>query len=136
MGSTRPTPTAVRPRRKASILFSAVAGVVTSLLLSFVPFSTVLGGFVAGYLRGGTTTDGAFIGGIVGLLTFAPFLLLLYVILGLIAFSGAPPLFGGIVLSMFLVVALYTVGASVAGGFLGAYLAAESDGEVPILDDL
>nr|WP_310918613.1 DUF5518 domain-containing protein [Haloarcula sp. S1CR25-12] len=37
-------------------LLNAVIGVVASVVLGFVPFSTVLGGAVAGYLEGGTTT--------------------------------------------------------------------------------
>ena len=125
-----------QPRRKAGIFLSVLAGVLTSLVLSFIPFSTVLGGLVAGYLRGGTEADGAFVGGVAGVVIFAPFFLIMYLILGVIALGGAPPLFSGIVVAMFAIVGLYTIGASVAGGFLGAYAARELDRQVPILDEI
>ncbi|MXR51556.1 hypothetical protein GRX03_08060 [Halovenus sp. WSH3] len=137
MVPTRQTPTLdTPPERKASVLLSVAAGILASLVLSFIPFSTVLGGFVAGYLRGGTGTDGAFVGGIVGVVTFAPFAVIFYLILGFVALGGAPSIFSAVVLTMFLAVGLYTVGASVAGGFLGAYLADELDRSVPVLDDI
>lgn len=125
-----------QPRRKAGMFLSVLAGVLTSLVLSFIPFSTVLGGLVAGYLRGGTEAHGAFVGGVAGVVMFAPFFLLMYLFLGIIALGGAPPLFSGIVVALFAVAGLYTIGAAVAGGFLGAYVAKELDRPVPILDDL
>jgi hypothetical protein len=125
-----------QPRRKAGILLSVVAGVLTSLVLSFIPFSTVLGGAVAGYLRGGTESDGALVGGVTGVVVFAPFFLLMYLLLGIIALGGAPPLFSGIVVLIFLSVGLYTIGAAVVGGYLGAYVSTELDRRVPILDDI
>lgn len=39
-------------------------------MLGFIPFSTVLGGGVAGYLEGGTYDDGAKAGAIAGLVSF------------------------------------------------------------------
>ncbi|WP_336327382.1 DUF5518 domain-containing protein [Halovenus sp. HT40] len=125
-----------QPRRKAGIFLSVLAGVLTSLVFSFIPFSTVLGGLVAGYLRGGTEADGAFVGGVAGVVMFAPFFLIMYLILGVIALGGAPPLFSGIVVLIFLSVGLYTIGASIAGGFLGAYAANELDRPVPVLDEI
>lgn len=118
------------------MLLSVLAGVFTSLVFSFIPFSTLLGGLVAGYLRGGTDAHGAFVGGVTGVVMFAPFFLIMYLLLGIFALGGAPPLFSGIVVVLFAGVGLYTIGLAVVGGFLGAYMAKELDRSVPLLDDI
>ena len=125
-----------RQHRRTGLFVSVFAGVITSLLLSFVPFSTAVGGVVAGYLRGGSGSDGAFAGGVAGVVVFAPFFLLIYLLLGLFALGGVSPLFSSIVVAIFVGVGLYTIGAAVAGGVIGAYLSTELGRRVPVLDDI
>jgi hypothetical protein len=117
-------------------LLSALAGVLTSLVLSFIPFSPALGGLVAGYLRRGSEIDGIVVGGVSGLVMFAPFFLLMYLLVGVFVLSGAPTLFSGLAIALFLTVGVYTVGTAMAGGLLGSYVAAQLDRPVPILDEL
>jgi hypothetical protein len=129
-------PSGGQPPEKGGLLLSAVAGVLTSLVLSFIPFSPALGGFVAGYLRRGTEIDGIVVGGISGLVMFAPFFLLLYLLVGVFVLSGAPTLFSGLAVALFITVGVYTVGSAMAGGLLGGYVARQLDMRVPILDEL
>lgn len=112
-------------RGRGSLVVSVVAGVAVSLLFSFIPFSTVLGGVGAGLLRRGDQRDGAVAGALTGLVTFAPFLLLLYLVLGFVAIVGAPSLFSTIAVVLVAGVGLYTVGGGAVGGILGAYLSRE-----------
>jgi hypothetical protein len=110
---------------RGSLMVSVVVGVVVSLLFSFIPFSTVLGGVAAGFLRGGDQSDGSVAGALTGLVVFAPFVLLLYLILGFVAFVGAPSLFSTIAVVLIAGVGVYTVGGGVVGGLLGAVLSEE-----------
>jgi hypothetical protein len=125
-----------KPLQKGGFLLSVFAGVLTSLVLSFIPFSPAIGGLVAGYLRRGTEIDGIVVGGISGLVVFAPFFLLLYLLLGVFFLSGAPALLSGLAVALFITVGVYTVGAAMAGGLLGAYVATQLDRRVPVLDEL
>jgi hypothetical protein len=113
-------------------IVNAVVGAVVAVVLSFVPFSTVLGGAVAGFLEGPDERAGAIAGGLAGAITFLPFLglgALLLGVLGLGLAGGAS--FGGIVFVSIVIVGIglfvlaYTVGLSLLGGYLGAYLARE-----------
>ncbi len=113
-------------------LLNAVIGAVVGVVLSFIPFSTVLGGLVAGFLEGPDGRQGAIVGAIAGAIAFLPIAgmgLLLFGILG-IGLAGGVPLEGFAVVSIVIVVAgffalAYTVGPSLLGGYLGAYLARE-----------
>jgi hypothetical protein len=122
--------------QKGGLFLSALAGVLTSLVLSFIPFSPALGGLVAGYLRRGSEIDGIVVGGVSGLVMFAPFFLLMYLLVGVFVLSGAPALFSGLAIALFVTVGVYTVGTAMAGGLLGSYVAAQLDRPVPILDEL
>lgn len=110
--------------RAPSTLLNAVIGTGVSLLfLSFVgPFAPVLGGAVSGYLEGGDLRDGAIVGGVGGLLTAIPILLLagLVVLLGVFVPEGVP--FGvlAVVIAGFLTALL--VGLGVVGGIAGVYV--------------
>lgn len=112
-------------QQRVSLVVSVFVGVAVSLLFSFIPFSTVLGGIAAGYLRGGEERDGAVAGAITGLVAFAPFVLLLYLILAFVALAGAPSLFSTIAILIVVSAGLYTVGGGAIGGYIGTLLSRE-----------
>jgi heme/copper-type cytochrome/quinol oxidase subunit 4 len=108
----------------------ALIGAVVSVVLSFIPFSPVLGGAVAGYLH---KREGARVGAIAGVLAAIPLALLVFLFFGVFGFFAISPgggvgVPGGFILVLLvgmLVAALYTVALSALGGFLGVYLADE-----------
>jgi len=110
-------------------LLNALIGAVVSVVLAFLPFSTVLGGAVAGYLQRESREDGLRVGAFAGIMAAIP-LLLFGVVFGSIFFLGAffePSaaigfVFVALVLGFTLV---YSVGLSAVGGYLGAYVAEE-----------
>ncbi|RQG94615.1 DUF5518 domain-containing protein [Natrarchaeobius chitinivorans] len=114
-------------------LVHAIIGAVVGVVLSFIPFSTVIGGAVAGFLEGPDTRDGALVGALAGAITFVPvaagaFLVLVFLGFGFGA-SGGPT--GGLVFLLFVVIVatttllFYTVGVALLGGYVGSYLARE-----------
>lgn len=115
-------------------LVNALIGAVVTIVLSFTTISPVLGGGVAGYLQRGDRSEGVRIGAISGAIAALPFLVLFFLFGGFILPGtmmgdgmGIP---GGFVLFLFvmLVFALaWTVGLSALGGYLGVYVATETD---------
>lgn len=110
-------------------LVNALLGAVVSVVLTFLPFSPLIGGAVGGYLNKGTTSDGLRVGVYAGLIAAVPLALVSLFLSGVF-------LLGGFVASrvaigfLFVFVAFgfllaYTVGLSALGGYLGAYLANE-----------
>jgi hypothetical protein len=113
-------------------LLNAVIGGIASIVLSFVPFSPVLGGAVAGYLHGGDRGAGVRIGVYAGVVAAIPFALILLfaitvfgVFLSLGSGSGAVLLF--FVLFALVAAVVYTVGLSALGGWLGNYVRYDTD---------
>jgi ABC-type sugar transport system permease subunit len=101
---------------------NALIGAVVSVVLSFIPFSPVIGGAVAGYLEG---EDGVKVGGISGALAAIPMILVFVVGVSIFAIvpEGSAMGFLVIVGLVGLIALLYTVLLSALGGFVGVYLA-------------
>lgn len=112
---------------------AVVGGVVTLVLAPVLPFAPVLGGAVTGYLeadeRGAGRADGLRVGAFAGVVAFLA-LLVFAVLLGNLLFAlltgvvGVPPAFiSGLGVAVFLLGALfgalYVVGLSAVGGWLG-----------------
>jgi hypothetical protein len=118
-------------------LLNALVGAAVTVVLSFVGVSPLLGGAVAGYLQRGDRMDGARVGAISGVLASIPFLLLLFLALGFLGVvTGLPlgpeafgaSLIGLVVVGFALFVALaWSVGLSAVGGYLGVYVAEETE---------
>ena len=116
--------------QRSSTLVNALIGAVATVVLSFIPFSPILGGGVAGYLQHGSRDDGVKVGAISGIIATIPVVLGVLLLVSIFAIvptgMGAPRLaLGGVVLALvvFLFAGIYTVGLSAVGGYLGAYLA-------------
>ncbi|QSG04677.1 DUF5518 domain-containing protein [Halapricum desulfuricans] len=112
---------------------SAVLGAVATAVLSFVPFSPILGGGLAGYLEQPASGRSVSVGALSGFLSMVPALVLLgFVTVGLYAGFAAIQEAGlglVVVAGMFfglLVISAYGAGLGALGGFAGGRLA---DGE-------
>ena len=104
---------------------NALIGAVVTIVVSFVPFSPIVGGGVAGYLEKATPRDGAVTGAISGLMATVPVALVFLFVVPFVGFFdiGAAVVTGFVFVFVFAFVVLYTVGLSALGGFLGAYIA-------------
>jgi hypothetical protein len=112
---------------------NAAIGALITITLSFTGFSPLLGGGVAGYLQRETPKRGAKVGAISGAIATIPVVLVMC--LGLLLYAGVPAAsFGApgglelaiIFLFMLPMIALWFVGLSAAGGYLGGYLRTDS----------
>lgn len=102
---------------------AAVLGAFVTILTSFLAVSPLLGGGIAGYLRGGERLDGAIVGGIASLLAGLPAVVILgFFGWGVIAGLPDPSVYGGlsILLAAFFVGALFVLAvAAILGGIGG-----------------
>jgi hypothetical protein len=113
---------------------NALIGAVVTVVLSFTGFSPLLGGGVAGYLQRGERSDGIRVGAISGAIATIPFLFV-FSVFGSFIFTGSmmgPGLgvAGATVLVFvfgFVFALFWSVALSAAGGYLGVYLATETD---------
>lgn len=113
----------------SNTILNALIGAIAGVVLSFIPLSTVLGGAIAGYLEGGDGGGGVRVGAIAGAIMLIPF-----VFIGLLFVSffvgfgpgGAPTVFGVVMFLFLLLGAVYTVGLSAVGGYLGIYVRNET----------
>ena len=124
--STASSTNTSRQNQLPNIVRDGLIGGVVAILLTVLPFSTVFGGGIAGYLQakweGGSWARA---GGLAGGIAFIPHLIIgpyLIMVLAVIP-PGLPP---GYLLVSFLGFGLfYNVGLGVLGGLLGAYLRCE-----------
>lgn len=112
-------------RSSDSPIWHGVIGGVVAVVLSFIPYSTVLGGLVAGYLEGGTLRDGAIVGTIAGLVALIPLMFIAIFVIGVFGlFGGIAGAATGVFIVLVLAIGLvYVIALSVVGGIIGAYLA-------------
>ena len=113
------------PADLSDVVLYGLAGGIAGSVLSFVPFATVLGGALAGYLCGGTSGDALKTGAVAGAVMTLPFLVVVAFVLFLLGFAGAPAEFGALALFVVGLGAAYTLGSGVIGGLLGHYLRGE-----------
>lgn len=131
VGDPSSTDEPTETERAPNTFLNALVGGLVGILLSFIPFSTVLGGGVAGYLEGGDSASGAKVGALAGLISFIPFVLILGVVLFFVPVIATPD--AGVqvalwvsILLLVLFAALYTIGLSIVGGVVGVYLKEEA----------
>ncbi|WP_435096266.1 DUF5518 domain-containing protein [Halorubrum sp. N11] len=104
------------------VLVYGLVGGIAGSVLSFVPFATVLGGGIAGYLCGGRSSDALKTGTVAGVVMTLPFAAVVFFLLFVLGFAGAPAEFGVIALFVVGLAAAYTLGSGIVGGILGHYL--------------
>jgi hypothetical protein len=109
---------------------AAVLGAVTTGVLSFLPFSPVIGGGVAGYLEHSASGRTASVGALSGFLSIVPVILVLvFVTVGLyagfatIGYSGVGVVVVAAMLFAFLFTTAFVTGLGALGGFAGGRLA-------------
>ena len=110
------------PAKGYSTPINALLGAVVGIVLSVVPLSPVLGGAVAGYLEGGRPDDGLRVGALAGVVMFVPFPFVLFAALYLIGYGLLSLSVSLLAVFVLVVSAVYTIGLSVLGGYLGVYL--------------
>ncbi len=114
--------------RAPNTLLNAFIGGIAGVVLSFIPFSTVLGGGIAGYLEGGDSRSGAKVGAIAGLVALVPFVFILGIVLVFVPVTSGAGVQLTLWVSVLLIIlfaAVYTVGFSTLGGVLGVYVKEE-----------
>jgi len=118
---------------EGNTLLNAVIGAVATVVLTFLPFSPVIGGAIAGYLQGGDQSAAIRVGALSGLIAAIPLVFVLTLLATIIPFLPAfgtagsiTAVFGilGIVVLVFSL--LYSVGLSALGALLGQYVAREN----------
>lgn len=100
----------------------SVLGAVVTVLASFVPFSPVIGGGVAGYFGASEWKRGVFLGALAGLVVTAPAALIAAFLLWGMVVAGTAGV-GFILLVALAFSAVFSVGLSAAGGYVGVYIA-------------
>ncbi|MFB6152438.1 MAG: DUF5518 domain-containing protein [Haloarculaceae archaeon] len=110
----------------------AVLGAVTSAVLSFVPFSPVVGSGIAGYLQHREGGRSVSVGALSGFLAVAPAIAIvvfvtvgIYAGLSAVGESGLGMVTAASMLLVLLFVAAYGAGLGAVGGFAGGRIAAD-----------
>ncbi|SNZ03132.1 hypothetical protein SAMN06269185_0197 [Natronoarchaeum philippinense] len=98
-----------------------VLGAVVSTVASFVPFSPVLGGGVAGYFQQGSPRDGLGLGALAGLALTAPAVIVLGSLVGGALAADATPI-ALLLVGVALASAGFTIVLSALGGYAGTVI--------------
>ncbi|WP_436932132.1 DUF5518 domain-containing protein [Halosimplex halobium] len=121
-------------RREGEFWVNALIGAVVMVVLSWIPFATVLGGGVAGYLQRGTRMEGARIGAVSGLIAAVPVFAVLVLVFSVFSFGAVvggeafgAAVFVAIALFALAVTAAVVAGTGAVGGYLGVYLRERTD---------
>ncbi|MFC6824144.1 DUF5518 domain-containing protein [Halopelagius fulvigenes] len=126
------------PAEGTGFWVSALLGAVVSIVASFVPFSPILGGGVAGYLHRRSREAGARVGAASGALAAVPLVAVLTLVFAALGFfTVVENAVAGTLL--FLSLLAFSVGATLVisaglgavGGYLGVYVREEADGGEP-----
>lgn len=113
---------------------NALIGGIASILLAFLPFSPLIGGFISGYLHDADRGAALRVGALAGLVALVPLLfigMIVFLFAGLGIVAGAPRVGIAFIFIIFVTgtfAILYTVGLSAAGGYLGAIVAEDYEG--------
>jgi hypothetical protein len=112
----------------------ALIGAAVTIVFTFIPFSSVLGGALAGYLQGGELGDGLRVGGLSGLFATVPLLIVFFFIGSALSFGfmgvGGPRMLavgGAFVVFGLLFTVVYVIGLSAIGGAVGAAVKDDPD---------
>ncbi|MFT4891976.1 MAG: fatty acid desaturase [Halobacteriales archaeon] len=123
-----------RNRSRSGSLASAFVGAVVTVVFSFIPFSPVLGGAVAAYLKKDDSNESLRVGAITGIMAAAPLVLIITFVFGflsLIPLAEGEPVATGFFWVILLfsagVILVYSVSLSAAGGFVGHVLLERED---------
>lgn len=116
----------VTPRGE-NFYLHALLGALVTVVTTAIPFSPLLGGFVAGYLHDAGTDRGTRVGLVAGVFASLPLALVFFFMLTVMSVGSlttgevAGPAFVLLLVGGILVfAALYIVGLSAVGGYLGA----------------
>jgi hypothetical protein len=127
-------PVELRAMSDRSQTMNALIGAAVTVIFTFIPFSSVLGGAVAGYLEGGELGDGIRVGAFSGLIATIPMLVVFFFIGSIVSFgmmgAGGPRMLalgGAVVLFGLLFATVYIVGLSAVGGAVGAVIKDDPD---------
>jgi uncharacterized membrane protein (GlpM family) len=117
-----------------TVLNAVIGALVSTVLSGVLPFAPLVGGGVAGYLQGGSRTEGVRVGAISGLIAVIPvavvFTLVFSFVTTVLVGTGevaVPALFGFFFAVVALFVVVSVVGLSAAGGWVGNYVRYETD---------
>ncbi|CCQ33762.1 hypothetical protein HLRTI_001679 [Halorhabdus tiamatea SARL4B] len=118
---------------QGNTLLNAVIGAVVTVVFTFLPFSPVVGGSIAGYLQGGDQSAAIRVGTLSGVLAAIPLVVVLMLLATIVPFlpafgtAGSITAVFGVLGIVALVISLfYSVGLSVLGALLGRYLSRET----------